>query len=147
MNVLRLCGIENLTDVVEEEIITEMSQQCPRLQMYMVQCVPLLQKFLYNNYSGVYQNLILGGMVSTLARLQCIEVSFLLFCVYNVNIFVWCFYDLFSLKNVFVENHGLLFRIDIVPYSINQPLKLCLIQILMDGTYTMVQYVGLNVVP
>jgi hypothetical protein len=85
MNVLRLCGIENLTDVVEEEIITEMSQQCPRLQMYMVQCVPLLQKFLYNNYSGVYQNLILGGMVSTLARLQCMEVSFLLFCVYNVN--------------------------------------------------------------
>ena len=47
---------------------------------------------------------------------------------------------------MFVENHGLLFRIDIVPYSINQPLKLCLSQILMDGTYTMVQYVGLNVV-
>jgi hypothetical protein len=75
MDVLRLCGIENLTDVVEEEIITEMYRPCPRLQMYMVQCVPLLQKFLYNNYSGVYQNLILGGMVSTLARLQCIEVS------------------------------------------------------------------------
>ena len=85
MDVLRLCGIENLTDVVEEEIITEMYRPCPRLQMYMVQCVPLLQKFLYNNYSGVYQNLILGGMVSTLARLQCIEVSFLLFSVYNVN--------------------------------------------------------------
>jgi len=48
---------------------------------------------------------------------------------------------------VFVENHGLLSGIDIVPYSINQPLKLCLIQILMGGTYTMVQYVGLNVVP
>ena len=85
MDVLRLCGIENLTDVVEEEIITEMYRPCPRLQMYMVQCVPLLQKFLYNNYSTVYQNLILGGMVSTLTRLQCIEVSFLLFCFYNVN--------------------------------------------------------------
>jgi hypothetical protein len=45
-----------------------------------------------------------------------------------------------------LENHGLLFGIDIVPYPINQPLKLCLIQILMDETYTMVQYVGLNVV-
>jgi hypothetical protein len=52
MDVLRLCGIENLTDVVEEEIITEMYRPCPRLQMYMVQCVPLLQKFLYNNYSA-----------------------------------------------------------------------------------------------
>jgi hypothetical protein len=85
MDVLRLCGIENLSDVVEEEIITEMYRPCPRLQMYMVQCVPLLQKFLSNNYRGVYQNLILRGMVSTLSRLQCIEVSFLLFCVYNVN--------------------------------------------------------------
>jgi hypothetical protein len=85
MDVLRLCGIENLSDVVEEEIITEMYRPCPRSQMYMVHCVPLLQKFLSNNYRGVYQNLILGGMVSTLSRLQCIEVSFLLFCVYNVN--------------------------------------------------------------
>jgi hypothetical protein len=48
-DVLRLCGIENLTDVVEEEIITEMSRPCPRLQMYMVQCVPYFKgiKMLY----------------------------------------------------------------------------------------------------
>ena len=31
----------------------------------------------------------------------------------------------FSLKIVFVEHHGLLSGIDIIPYSINQPLKHC----------------------
>jgi hypothetical protein len=33
------------------------------------------------------------------------------------------FYELFSLKCV--ENHDLLSGIDIVPYSVNPPLKLC----------------------
>ena len=37
----------------------------------------------------------------------------------------YCFYGLFSLKKVSVENHGLLSGIDIVAYSFNQPLKLC----------------------
>jgi len=32
---------------------------------------------------------------------------------------------------VFVENHGLLSGIDIVTYTINQPLKLCWIQMQM----------------
>jgi len=29
---------------------------------------------------------------------------------------------------VFVENHGLLFELEIVPYSINQPSRLCWIK-------------------
>ena len=51
------------------------------------------------------------------------------------------------LKNVLVENHGLLSGINIVPYSINQPLQLCKIQMQMSGAYTVVQHAGLNVVP
>jgi len=49
---------------------------------------------------------------------------------------------------VFVENHGLLYGIDIVPYSINQTLKL-LNQMQMDrpNAITIVQHRDLNVVP
>ena len=55
---------------------------------------------------------------------------------------------LIHLKNVFVENHGLLYGIDIVPYSINQTLKL-LSQMQMDSAnvITIVQHRGLNVLP
>ena len=52
----------------------------------------------------------------------------------------YCFYELFSLIKVFVENHGLLSGIDIVAYSFNQPLKLCWIQMQIGGAYTMVQH-------
>ena len=47
-----------------------------------------------------------------------------------------------------VENHGLLYGIDIVPYSINQTLKL-LNQMQMDrpNAITIVQHRDLNVVP
>jgi hypothetical protein len=48
---------------------------------------------------------------------------------------------------MFVENHDLLSGIDIVPFLINQPLKLCWIQMKMGEAYTMVQRLGLNVVP
>ena len=53
-----------------------------------------------------------------------------------------------QLKKVFVENHGLLSGNNIVPYLINQQLKLCWIQMQkMGGTYTIVQHhAGLNVV-
>ena len=43
-----------------------------------------------------------------------------------------------------VENHCLLSGIDIVPYSVNQSLKLCRMQ--MGWAYTMVQHVGLSIV-
>ena len=48
---------------------------------------------------------------------------------------------------MFVENHGLLSAIDIVPCMINQPLKLGCIQPQMDGAYNMSQHEGLNAVP
>ena len=54
---------------------------------------------------------------------------------------------MFLLIILLVENHGLLSGINIVPYSINQPLQLCKIQMQMSGAYTVVQHVGLNVVP
>jgi hypothetical protein len=49
---------------------------------------------------------------------------------------------------VLVDNHGLLYGIDIVPYSINQTLKL-MNQMSMDrdNAITIVQHRGLNVVP
>jgi len=43
---------------------------------------------------------------------------------------------------MFVENHGLLFELDIVPYSINQPSRLCWIKMQIWGGYTMVQHAG-----
>jgi hypothetical protein len=48
---------------------------------------------------------------------------------------------------VFVENHGILFGIDIVQYSVNLSLKLCLIQMHVGRAYTIVELAGLNVVP
>ena len=50
-----------------------------------------------------------------------------LLCVCNINdCFPLIFFtELFSLSNVFVGNHGFLSGIDIVPFSINDPLKLC----------------------
>ena len=60
---------------------------------------------------------------------------------------MYFFYELFSLENMFVEIHGLLSRINIVPYSINQPLKLRWIQMQMGGAYTMKQHPGLHVIP
>jgi hypothetical protein len=45
---------------------------------------------------------------------------------------------------VFVENHGLLSGIDMVQYSINQPLKLCPNLMQMGGAFTMVQHTGLK---
>jgi hypothetical protein len=39
---------------------------------------------------------------------------------------------------VFVENHVLLSGSDIVQYLINQPLKLCWIQMQMGGAHTLV---------
>jgi hypothetical protein len=55
---------------------------------------------------------------------------------------------LIHLKNVFVGNHDSLYGIYIVPYSINQTLKL-LNQMPMDraNDITIVQHRGLNVVP
>jgi hypothetical protein len=52
--------------------------------------------------------------------------------------FLW----LFSFKNAFAENHGLLSGIDFVTYVINQTLKLCWIQMEMGGVYAMVQPTG-----
>ena len=54
----------------------------------------------------------------------------------------------YSSSNVFVEHHGLLYGIDIVPYSINQILKL-LNQMQMDraNAISIVQHRDLNVVP
>jgi len=46
---------------------------------------------------------------------------------------------LFSLKDVFVENHVLLSGINSVPYSINQPLNFVESKIQMCGANTMVQ--------
>jgi len=43
-----------------------------------------------------------------------------------------------------VVNHGISSGIDIVPYSSNQPLQLCWIQMQMSGTYTMIQLAGLK---
>jgi len=49
---------------------------------------------------------------------------------------------------VFVENpNGMLSGIDIVSYSIHQPLKVCWNQVQIPGAYIMVQHGGLNVVP
>ena len=48
---------------------------------------------------------------------------------------------------MFVENHGILFGIDIVQYSVNLSLKLCLIQMHVGRAYTIVELAGLNVVP
>ena len=42
----------------------------------------------------------------------------------DVNFDNLMFYELFSLKNMVLENHGLLSGIDIVPFSIHQPLKM-----------------------
>jgi hypothetical protein len=55
---------------------------------------------------------------------------------------------LIHLKNVFVGNHDPLYGIDIIPYSINQTLKL-LNQMEMDrdNVITIVQHRDLNVVP
>ena len=52
------------------------------------------------------------------------------------------------LKNLLVGKHDPFYGIDIVPYSINQTLKL-LMQMLMDrdNAITIVQHRGLNVVP
>jgi len=47
--------------------------------------------------------------------------------------FLW----IIQLKNVFVENHGLWSEIDMV--SIDQPLKVCWIQMQMCGAYNKVQ--------
>ena len=60
--------------------------------------------------------------------------------------FLWYFYELFSLKNVLVEKHGLLSRIDIVLWLIHQLWKLCWTQMQMGGAYAMVQHGGLNIV-
>ena len=61
----------------------------------------------------------------------------------NPNASGWCLYHgttlhtgltdvwILQLKNVLIENHGLLSGFDIVPYHINKPLKLCWIQIQM----------------
>ena len=55
----------------------------------------------------------------------------------NPNANGWCLYHdttlhtgltdvwILQLKNVLIENHGLLSGFDIVPYHINKPLKLC----------------------
>jgi len=52
------------------------------------------------------------------------------------------------IKNVFfAENDGLLFGIDIVPYSINKLLKLYWIQMQMGGSYAMEQHAEYNGVP
>jgi len=40
-----------------------------------------------------------------------------------------------QLKNVFIENHGLLSGIDVVAYSFNKPLNLCWIQMQMGVAY------------
>lgn len=75
MDILKLFGIEDLTAVVEEETITQLFQPCPKLQTYMVECVPLLQRFLYTNYYPVYQSLTTGGIVTTMSKLQCIQTN------------------------------------------------------------------------
>ncbi|XP_076112450.1 uncharacterized protein LOC143080482 isoform X2 [Mytilus galloprovincialis] len=75
MSVLRMCEIENLSDVVEEQIIPSGYKLSPRLQNYMIKCVPLLQVFLFNNYGNIYQSLIDEGLVDTLSRLNCIETD------------------------------------------------------------------------
>ena len=69
-----MCGIEDLSGLVEEDIIPEMFIPCPKLQAYMCKCVPLIQKFLYNNYRLVYVNLFENGILQTMAKLNCIEV-------------------------------------------------------------------------
>ena len=70
-------------------------------------------------------------------------------CNINDIFFLWCFYKLFTKKNVFVKNHCLLYvsGTDMVSYSINQPLRLCWIQMQMGGAYDMIQHAGLIVIP
>ncbi|CAG2220687.1 unnamed protein product [Mytilus edulis] len=74
MSVLRMCEIENLSDVVEEQIIPS-GYKLSRLQNYMIKCVPMIQVFLFNNHGNIYQSLIDEGMVDTLSRLNCIETD------------------------------------------------------------------------
>ncbi|CAC5410109.1 unnamed protein product [Mytilus coruscus] len=75
MRVLRMCEIEHLSEVVEEQIIPSGYKLSPRLQNYMIKCVPLVQLFLFNNHRNIYQSLIDEGMVDTLSRLNCIETD------------------------------------------------------------------------
>ena len=69
-------------------------------------------------------------------------------CDINDLSFFNAFYELFNLKNVLVENHGLL---SVILYYtqviIQSDIKTLLNQMQMDGAYSMVQHVGLIVVP
>jgi hypothetical protein len=50
----------------------------------------------------------------------------------------------YSAENMFVEKHGLLSGTYIVQYSINKPLKLCVVQMQIREDHTMLQHEGLT---
>ncbi|KAJ8302744.1 hypothetical protein KUTeg_019140 [Tegillarca granosa] len=52
---LDLCNVKNLSECVTAQEITEMFSLVPKIQHYMHQVVPLIQRYLYTQHPEVYQ--------------------------------------------------------------------------------------------
>ncbi|XP_064610417.1 uncharacterized protein LOC135474759 [Liolophura sinensis] len=72
---LLLCGVAPLSSSVDRMEVTELSQPCPVLMMYMHKVVPFLQQYLYNHFPDVYQRLITANMAARLLTMSFMQVG------------------------------------------------------------------------
>jgi len=75
---LEICSVRKLSEVIQQEAITEMFSTCPTLQTYLHHAVPLIQRFLYTNYEEVYK-----GHGSENTRQVLFDMQFVQVCIYK----------------------------------------------------------------
>ncbi|XP_062567288.1 uncharacterized protein LOC134229558 [Saccostrea cucullata] len=69
------CGVKKLSDCTDIQVIPEMLEPCPELQLYVCRAVPLLQRFLYKLYPDIYQELQNQNITQRLSSMQFFKVK------------------------------------------------------------------------